>query len=68
MADAALLLSNTFLGVKEIMVRVGFSDESHFVRDFKRLHHMAPSEYRSHNLVIDSNKNTQSRAGKKIRQ
>jgi AraC-like DNA-binding protein len=38
------------------MVRVGFTDESHFVRYFKRLHRMTPSKYRRQNLVIDSNK------------
>jgi transcriptional regulator GlxA family with amidase domain len=56
MNEAAMLLSSTFLSVKEIMVRVGFSDESHFVRDFKRLHGLTPTKYRSHNLVIDPNK------------
>ena len=44
--DAATLLASTFLTVKEIMVRVGFSDESHFVRYFKRSYGMTPTQYR----------------------
>lgn len=46
MRDAATLLVSTFLSVKEIMVRVGFSDESHFVRDFKRINGITPTQYR----------------------
>ena len=46
MHDAATLLASTFLTVKEIMVRVGFSDESHFVRYFKRSYGMTPTQYR----------------------
>ena len=68
MEDAAMLLSSTFLSVKEIMVRVGFSDESHFVRDFKRLHGLTPTKYRSHKHVIDSNKITATKRSEKIRQ
>jgi transcriptional regulator GlxA family with amidase domain len=51
MNDAAMLLASTFLTVKEIKVRVGFSDESHFVRYFKRTYGMTPTEYRRLNLV-----------------
>ena len=47
MQQAATLLTTTFLSVKEIVSRVGFSDESHFVRDFKRLYGVTPSEYRN---------------------
>ena len=32
-----MLLTTTFLSVKEIVRRVGLTDESHFVRDFKRI-------------------------------
>lgn len=56
MQQAATLLATTFLSVKEIVGRVGFTDESHFVRDFKRLYGRTPSEYRSHAfLSSDSN-------------
>ena len=47
MRQAATLLTTTFLSVKEIVRRVGLTDESHFVRDFKRLYGMTPSEYRN---------------------
>lgn len=47
MQQAAMLLTTTFLSVKEIVSRVGFTDESHFVRDFKRLYGLTPSEYRN---------------------
>lgn len=51
MQQAAMLLSTTFLSVKEIVRRVGLTDESHFVRDFKRIYGMTPSEYRSSVLL-----------------
>jgi len=47
MQEAATLLTTTFLSVKEIVSRVGCTDESHFVRDFKRLYGVTPSEYRN---------------------
>jgi len=47
MQEAATLLTTTFLSVKEIVRRVGLADESHFVRDFKRLYGVTPSEYRN---------------------
>lgn len=51
MQQAAVLLTTTFLSVKEIVRRVGLTDESHFVRDFKRLYGMTPSEYRNSALL-----------------
>jgi transcriptional regulator GlxA family with amidase domain len=47
MAQSTVLLTTTFLSVKEIASRVGLADESHFVRDFKRIYGMTPSEYRT---------------------
>jgi AraC-like DNA-binding protein len=47
MQHAATLLTTTFLSVKEIVRRVGCTDESHFVRDFKRFYGVTPSEYRN---------------------
>jgi transcriptional regulator GlxA family with amidase domain len=47
MSEAATLLRTTFLSVKEIMNRVGISNESHFVHEFKKVHGLAPSKYRS---------------------
>ena len=56
MEGATTLLLDTFLSVKEIIARVGFSDGSHFVRDFKRIYGVTPTEYRKQNVVIDASK------------
>lgn len=47
MQQAATLLTTTFLSVKEIVRTVGCTDESHFVRDFKRMYGVTPSAYRN---------------------
>ncbi|HEX8709743.1 MAG TPA: helix-turn-helix domain-containing protein [Pyrinomonadaceae bacterium] len=46
MEEARRLLEATFLNVKEIMARIGASDESHFLRDFKRTYGLTPAQYR----------------------
>jgi AraC family transcriptional regulator of arabinose operon len=43
---ARKLLEESFLRLKEVMLRVGVSDESHFVRDFKKTHGLPPIKYR----------------------
>src|SRR5579872_2986763 len=48
---ARLLVDRTFLTVKEIMGAVGYSDPSHFTRDFRREHGVAPSMLRSDELT-----------------
>ncbi|MCM3869882.1 MAG: helix-turn-helix domain-containing protein [Pyrinomonadaceae bacterium] len=53
MEGATALLVDTFLSVKEIIAQVGFSDGSHFVRDFKRIYGVTPTEYRKQNGVIE---------------
>jgi transcriptional regulator GlxA family with amidase domain len=53
MQDATTLLVSTFLSIKEIIARVGFTDESHFVKNFKRIYGVTPTEYRKQNVVID---------------
>jgi AraC family transcriptional regulator, arabinose operon regulatory protein len=45
--EAATLLRSTFLSVKEIANRVGISNESHFVHDFKKAHGFSPTKYRA---------------------
>ena len=45
--EARRLLESTFLNVQEIMVRVGLSDDSHFVRDFKKIYGLTPAQYRA---------------------
>lgn len=43
---ARLLLETTFLSVKEVMAAVGFSDPSHFSRDFHQAFGAPPREWR----------------------
>jgi len=45
--EAKNLLLNTFLSVKEVMAAVGFSDFSHFVRDYKIHSGETPSQTRA---------------------
>ena len=40
------LLEGSFLRLKDVMPRVGITDESHFVRDFKKAHGLPPIKYR----------------------
>jgi len=56
MQDATTLLLDTFLSVREIVARVGLSDGSHFVKDFKRIHGVTPTEYRKRNVLTDAGK------------
>ena len=46
MQHAQDLLDHSFLSVKEIGMRVGMSDTSHFVRDLKKAYGLSPAEYR----------------------
>jgi transcriptional regulator GlxA family with amidase domain len=40
------LLETTFMSIKEIVVAIGATDRSHFVRDFKKQYNMTPTQYR----------------------
>ena len=40
------LLVTTMLSVKQVMVRVGMKDKSHFGREFKKTYGISPSRYR----------------------
>jgi transcriptional regulator GlxA family with amidase domain len=46
MQKAKELLEGTFLNVKQVMLEVGLKDQSHFVRDFRELYGLTPTEYR----------------------
>jgi len=46
MQGARELLETTHLSVKQVMARVGVTDESHFVRDFKKTYGLTPARYR----------------------
>ena len=43
---AAHLLQTSFLSIKEIRVRVGFTDKTIFVRNFRKLYGAAPRDFR----------------------
>ena len=43
---ACVLLETSHLSVKQIMFTVGFSDESHFVRDFENILGLSPMRFR----------------------
>jgi AraC family transcriptional regulator of arabinose operon len=45
---ATMLLKRSYLSIKEIGARIGFNDISHFVRDFKKVYGLRPSEFRLH--------------------
>jgi len=44
--QARVLLETTELRVKEVMNKVGISDDSHFTRDFKKRFGLSPTGYR----------------------
>jgi hypothetical protein len=46
MQRARELLETSHLSVKQVMARVGVTDESHFVRDFKKTCGLTPARYR----------------------
>ena len=68
MVRAEALLINTFLSVKEVMVGVGLSDQSHFVRDFKRINGITPTQYRRRNRAIGEDKTVATPNDQAIRQ
>lgn len=43
---ATELIDGSFLRLKEVLPLVGITDESHFVRDFKKKHGLPPIKYR----------------------
>ena len=61
MERAKFLLDTSFLSVKEITHQVGLNDESHFVRDFKKVYGDAPTRYR----IRSRSEHINSRNGKK---
>jgi AraC family transcriptional regulator of arabinose operon len=43
---AEVMLRTTFLSVKQVLKEVGLGSNSHFVRDFRKIHGMTPTAYR----------------------
>lgn len=62
--EARTLLANTFWKVERIRIEVGYSDHSHFFRDFKAQFDVTPSQYRARH--IDATLSTKRVADKKI--
>ncbi|HEX8558867.1 MAG TPA: AraC family transcriptional regulator [Pyrinomonadaceae bacterium] len=48
MQKARELAETTFLNAKQIMTLLGINDQSHFTRDFKRVHGMTITKYRAY--------------------
>ena len=46
MQMACVLLKNTYLSVGEIVERIGYNDETHFIRAFKKHTGRTPGEFR----------------------
>jgi transcriptional regulator GlxA family with amidase domain len=68
MKEAKILLEGTFLTIKEIRVKVGFLEESHFIRTFERAYHLSPSEYRRQYWNTQRCKQVFTRSKSKIQQ
>ncbi len=47
MERAGYLLETSFLSIKEVAHAVGVNDGSHFARDFKTIHGVTPTQYRT---------------------
>jgi AraC family transcriptional regulator of arabinose operon len=46
MRKAQRMLGTTFLSVKQILKQVGIGSNTHFVRDFRKVHGMTPTAFR----------------------
>lgn len=47
MRQAKKIMGAACFSVKEVMIRVGLSDKSHFERDFKKAYGLTPAQYRA---------------------
>ena len=56
------LLETTFLNLKEVMHRAGFTDRSHFMRDFRKAYGQPPLQYRAEHLRAQQQHNFKSLA------
>lgn len=54
LAYATKLLVTTTLTIQEVMYRCGFTNRSHFYKEFDRRHGMTPKDYRKEHRVSDS--------------
>ena len=63
LAKARELLAHGSLSVKEVSALVGYGDQSHFVRDFKRIYGQQPSKYRSGSFGHTNQEKVRARGG-----
>jgi len=68
MEAAKVLSETTLLSVKEIAVKTGFNDLSHFVRDFKKHYGVTPTEYRKRNYAFNLQVQSDAGASRRIGQ
>jgi transcriptional regulator GlxA family with amidase domain len=54
MERAKYLLENTFLNTKQIMIKTGVKDHSHFTRDFKKAYGLTPIRHREYVMKASS--------------
>ena len=67
MRKACELLETSLLSVKEIRARVGYNDDSHFLREFKKAKDLTPSGYRAQHLPLILDKHRLERRNKNFR-
>jgi transcriptional regulator GlxA family with amidase domain len=53
--EAEHLIKTTALSVKDIFSIVGVTDRSHFIRKFRQVYGLSPSQYRLRKIGRDSN-------------
>jgi AraC-like DNA-binding protein len=46
MQHAVQLLDHSFLSIKEIAGRIGYTDQAYFSNDFKKFYRLSPGEWR----------------------
>ena len=51
MSEAKRLLETSPMSVKQIILRLGIKDKSHFERDFKKAYGLTPAQYRLATLL-----------------
>jgi transcriptional regulator GlxA family with amidase domain len=64
--QAARMLVDPSVRIKEIQQRVGILDASHFARDFRDRFGTSPSEYRGQRAATDDSLDSHARSGQQI--
>ena len=66
MREAKKIMGAACFNVKEVMIRVGLSDKSHFERDFKKAYGLTPAQYKARCVRSNLLKNRGPTNGKHI--